>query len=94
MSKAIILTKVKWYKLMDRLLKDYPRSVTMIRSKMREVLGFVDREHEEWYDSRVDPYDELVGDSVGFKYRGVTVHLDFYDEKKRTMFLMKYSEYL
>ena len=90
MSKAIILTKAKWYKLLDQLIKDYPRSVTMIRSKMREHLGFVDREHEEWHDRSVDPMDM----AWGTKYRTTMVHLDFYDEKKRTLFLLRYSEYL
>jgi len=90
MSKAIILTKAKWYKLLDQLIKDYPRSVTMIRSKMREHLGFVDREHEEWHDRSVGPMDM----AWGTKYRTTMVHLDFYDEKKRTMFLLKYSDYV
>jgi len=90
MSKAIILTKSKWYRLMDRLIKDYPRSVTMVRSKMREHLGFVDREHEEWHDRDVSSRDM----GYGTKYRTTMVHLDFYDEKKRTMFLLKYSDYV
>jgi hypothetical protein len=46
---------------------------------MRDKLGFVDREHRWWEDGK-----------------GYQTHicLDFYNEPKRTMFMLKYSEYL
>lgn len=47
---------------------------------MKRVLGFVDREHAVWME---DTYK-----------RTSDVRLDFYDEPKRTMFVLKYSEYL
>ena len=65
--------------LRERLTEDYGRSVMLIRSRMRDKLGFTDREHR-WWEER----------------KGYQTHicLDFYDEPKRTMFLLKYSEYL
>jgi len=90
MSRAVKLTKLQWSKLRAKLSQDYPRSVVMVRWKMREVLGFVDREHEEWVDYTDDPMNM----GWGTKSRITMIHLDFYDEPKRTMFLLKYSEYL
>jgi len=90
MSKAIILTKEKWFRLLERLGQDYPKSVKMVRWKTKEVLGFTAREHEEWHDRNVSSRE--VG--YGTRYRVTTIHLDFYDEKKRTMFLLKYSDYV
>ena len=46
---------------------------------MREVLGFTDREHQ-WWDPRTGYMTQIC--------------LDFYNEPKRTMFMLKYSEYL
>jgi hypothetical protein len=47
---------------------------------MREILGFTSRTH-------VDRNEE--------DWRKATMmHLDFYDEAKRTMFLLKYGDYL
>jgi len=46
---------------------------------MRKTLGFVDRAHR--YYTEQD----------GFTFQ---ICLDFYDEPKRTMFILKYSEYL
>jgi hypothetical protein len=90
MSQAVKLSKLQWLKLREKLIQDYPRSVILLRWKMLEVLGFTDREHEEWVDYTDDPMD--MGWST--KARQTTVHLDFYNEPKRTMFLLKYSEYL
>lgn len=50
-----------------------------MREKMKQVLGFTVRRHRE--------YQELVG-SLNY------IHLDFYNEPKKTMFLLKYGEYL
>lgn len=69
-----------WDSLRDRLRRDYPQSVVLIREKMKKVLGFTPREHN-YFDADDDAYYEEV-------------HLDFYDEQKRTMFLLKYSEFL
>jgi hypothetical protein len=57
---------------------------------MKEILGFTSRTHEEWIDQEVDVKDIRYNT----KYCIKTIHLDFYNEPKRTMFLLKYSEYL
>lgn len=89
MTTSIKLSEPDWVTLYERLKKDYPKSVWLVREKMRRVLGFVSREHKEWCE---DTYFE--GSGVGLKYLKTAIHLDFYDDKKKTMFMMKYSEYL
>ena len=89
MTKSITLSEPNWATLQEKIRKDYPKSVWLVRGKMRLVLGFVPREHKEWCE---DTYFE--GNSVGPKYQKTTIHLDFYDDRKKTMFIMKYSEYL
>lgn len=76
--KPIKLTEKKWHLLKTRLTNDYTPSVMLIRSKKREVLGFTERNHSVW-DAK-----------TGFTN---SVYLDFFDEVKRTMFMLKYSEY-
>jgi hypothetical protein len=90
MSKPIVLSEKAWLNIYNQIAKTYPPSVLLIRDKMRDVLGFTSRTHEEWFEHQVDRKN------VGYhsKYCVKTVHLDFYSEPKRTMFLLKYSEYL
>lgn len=76
--KPVILTPSTWRKISDSLHTEYPKSVFMLRNRMREKLGFTVREHRH--------YDNNVG------YYTNQVHLDFYSENKRTMFLLKHSE--
>jgi hypothetical protein len=91
MTKPIVISTENWYKLEHRLRTDYPPSVTMIRTKMRDVLGFTPRTHEEWIE-----YDTVDRRNIGWGTKECiqTIHLDFYNEPKRTMFMLKYSEYL
>ena len=77
--KAIIITTDQWKVLKERINNDYPPSVRLVREKMKRVLGFTPRFYEE--------YDADTG-------RNIQMHLDFFDEHKRTMFLLKYSEYV
>ena len=79
MSKPIVLTLSKWYKLKERLANDYSPSVMMLSYRMKDRLGFTVREHTEWSNQSGSMTD---------------IRLDFYSEPKRTMFLLKYSEYL
>jgi hypothetical protein len=79
MSKPIVLTQSNWYKLKEQLTNDYSPSVMMLSYRMKDKLGFTVREHREWTQQR------------GYM---VDIRLDFYNEPKRTMFLLKYSEYL
>ena len=79
MSKPIVLTEPQWYKLKERLAADYRPGVLLLSYRMKEVLGFTVREHREWTE-RTGYIDDI--------------RLDFYNEPKRTMFMLKYSEYL
>jgi len=81
MSKPIEISHPQWMKLYEQLKKDHPPSVMMIRDKMRLTLGFVHREYRDW--------DNNMGE-----YRKKCIMLDFYNEKKRTFFIMKYSDYI
>ena len=84
----IVLTLDQWEILKERLSKEYPLSVMSMRYKMREVLGFVPREHTEWlgYYHDASPADRQAHNH-GYKKR---IHLDFYNEAKETWFYLKY----
>lgn len=84
MSKPIELSHRQWEQLREQLKQDYPPSVMLLRTRMKSKLGFVDREYKEW--------DNSMGKHGG--YRKHCVMLDFYSEKKRTFFIMKYSNYI
>ena len=88
--KSIILSQADWLRVYNQIARDYPPSVLLIRNRMREVLGFTSRTHEEWIDQEVD----LKDIRYGTKYKITTIHLDFWDEKKKAFFLLKYSELL
>ena len=77
--KALKLTINEWQRINVEIAKHHPRSVWMVRTKMRKVLGFTPREHHEWVEDR--------------GYRNM-IHLDFYDESQRTMFLLKYGDFI
>jgi hypothetical protein len=88
MSKAIIISVEQWKEILSSITKIYPPSVLLISNIMKEKLGFTVRWHEEWFDRNVESRDM----GYGTKYRQETIHLDFYNEPKRTMFLLKYSD--
>jgi hypothetical protein len=90
MTKSIVLSQESWTKIYNHIAQTHPPSVLLIRNKMQKVLGFTNRLHEQWVDQEVDFRDVRYST----KYCVQTVHLDFYNEPKRTMFLLKYSEYL
>lgn len=85
MNKSITLSKDSWDKLHRQLSQDNHSSVMLIREKMKVVLGFVVRKHREWIPEK--GYD-------GYGNWEETIKLDFYDESKKTWFLIKYSDYL
>lgn len=91
MTKSIKLSEPDWATLHDRIKQDYPKSVWLSRDKMRRVLGFVPREHEEWREIHKD---SLIYPGYNIMLPNHTIYLDFYDDKKKTMFMMKYIEYL
>jgi hypothetical protein len=84
-SKPIELSHTQWGRLREQLKQDNPPSVMIIRSRMKEKLGFTNRIYKDW-DAQV------MADFGG--YRKNCVMLDFYSEKKRTFFLMKYSDFI
>lgn len=78
--RPVILNTSQWKTIRLELQTMYPKTVFMLRNKMREVLGFTVREHKAWIPKLDGGYTEFQ------------IHLDFYSEKKRTMFLLKFSE--
>jgi hypothetical protein len=78
--KSIILTVNQWQQVRTELQTEYPKTVFMLRDKMKRVLGFTVREHKEWVPKMDGGYSDYQ------------IHLDFYSENKRTMFLLKFSE--
>lgn len=84
MTKPIELSHQQWKRLLERLKQDYPPSVLLIREKGKTKLGFTPREYKDW--------DDNIGKYGG--WRKNCVMLDFYSEKKRTWFMVKYSDYI
>ena len=74
--KPFVVTTSEWKGLRARLKADHPPSVFLSRDKMRRVLGFTVRDHHV--------YNPQTGSTT-------TIYLDFYEEKHRTMFLLKYG---
>ena len=72
----------QWQRIRAELHTEYPKSVFMLRSKMRSRLGFTVREHNEWIVKPDGGYGEH------------SIHLDFYSDGKYTMFILKFSEIL
>jgi hypothetical protein len=84
--KPIVLSEQGWDKLRQHLIDTHPKSVMMVRSKMREVLGFTSRLYTDWINE-----PNRYG---GMGYRHREYHLDFFDEAKRTFFLLKYGDWI
>ena len=78
--KSIVLSVGQWKTIRSELQTEHSKTVFMLREKMKRVLGFTVREHNEWIIKPDGGYGEHQ------------IHLDFYSEKKRTMFLLKFSE--
>ena len=81
--KPFVLSEEEWKTLEKRLRQDHPPSVFLSREKMRRVLGFTPRTHQDWivHQNR----------SAEWKERVCNVHLDFFDDRQRTLFLLKYG---
>lgn len=90
--RAVVLKPKEWKDVREQISKNHPKSVLLSRSKMREVLGFTPREHTEW----LGYYDEATAEHKKTKHHGyrITVHLDFFNESQRTMFLLKYGDWI
>jgi hypothetical protein len=82
--KPTKLTEKQWHLLKTRLTNDYSPSVTMIRSRMRDKLGFTPRTHTFWSNRGTGKKSpQMVSE----------IHLDWFNDAQRTMFMLKYSEY-
>lgn len=87
--RPVKLTVEQWKQIREELHEEHPRTVFMIRDKMKRVLGFTVREHRAWVDK-----PDTLGDDLNVGFYRFEIHLDFYSQNKRTMFLMKFSEVL
>jgi len=74
------LTVKQWQAIRTDLHTEHSKSVFMLKHKMKSVLGFTVREHNEWVIKPDGSYGEH------------SIRLDFYNERKYTVFLLKYSE--
>lgn len=91
--KPVVISPKAWKLVRDELHKEYPKSVFMLRNKMKAVLGFTVREHRSWVvNPNFGEDDKLFGEDTAKGWYEDQVHLDFYSENKRTMFLLKFSE--
>ena len=94
----------QWKRIRAELHAEYPKTVFMIRDKMKRVFGFTVREHTgyrprtareiEDYDRSDNIWHETEKDRKFYR-ENINEHiicLDFYSENKYTMFLLKYSE--
>jgi hypothetical protein len=73
------LTHAEWNKIREQIRSEHGNSMLMIRSRMRDELGFLPREHRVWL-KKMD----------GGHWGETEIHIDFYSEQARTYFLMKY----
>jgi len=100
--KPVILTQKQWKTIREMLQQEYPTSVFLLRSRMKERLGFTVREHKGWvpnpnYDKDLAEWKKRKPNSIvdfepdkgNVEFR---LHLDFYSQNKRTMFLLKFSD--
>jgi hypothetical protein len=98
------LTTRQWRNIRNELHKEHPRTVMMLKSKMKSVLGFTVREHSgyrlrtakelEDYDRSDNIWHEAEKDRKFYR-ENINEHfiaLDFYNDRKYTMFLLKFSE--
>ena len=87
--KPLTYAPNEWEKILDKIKKDQPPSVWLIRSNMRKKMGFTVREHQEW----LGYYDDATAEQRKAKLHGyrTMIHLDFYDERYRSLFLLRYG---
>lgn len=74
----------QWFTLREHMAQEYGRSA-LISWKLRDTWGLVAREHTDYSE-------KWNTDSA--MWSGETIKLDFFDEMKQTMFLLKYSDYI
>lgn len=86
--KSLILKHREWERIFAKIKEEYADTPSMflIRGKMREQLGFTVREHTH-YNS-----DIVYVDTDDWRDQRSQIHIDFYSESARTMFLLKYYD--
>lgn len=73
-----------WQEIHKRLLTEHPASVMLIRSRMREVLGFTVREHHQWVEQGKNANGRAYGQTQFW------ICLDFYNDAMESWFYLKY----
>jgi hypothetical protein len=99
MSKPVIMRPEQWGTVLEHIKQREKPSVYLSREKMKETLGFTVRDHREYvkdpdYVKRPNDGEWYNMEPAGWfegKMNVHTVRLDFYDDQKRTMFLLKYG---
>jgi hypothetical protein len=101
------LTHRQWHHVLNELHQEHPKSVFLLRDRMKKVLGFTKREHKGYRGKTVKEMQEhhvsglitsnMYEDEKSAKFHDTHVYeslicLDFYSERKYTMFLLKFSE--
>lgn len=94
--KPVVLSLSQWTILRNQIIDDYPASVMLIKERMKSTLGFTVRQHSEWIDGPDPKYthNSYAYESPPTQHYHEDIRLDFWDERKRTMFLLKYGEFL
>ena len=84
--KSLVLSHRKWEQVWAKIKEEYADSpsIFLVRSKMRDQLGFTFREHV-FYRGVI----EYVESDDWRDYRS-QICIDFYSESARTMFMLKY----
>ena len=85
--KSLILKHREWERIFAKIKEEYADtpSIYLMRNKMRTQLGFTVREHRNYNEQDVE-YD-LNNDWRDYHSQ---IHIDFYSEAARTMFMLKY----
>jgi hypothetical protein len=98
MSKPVVMRPDQWNTVLEHIKQREKPSVYLSREKMKETLGFTVRDHREYVKDtdyvKLPTTGEWHHLGTGWfegKKNVHTVRLDFYDEQKRTMFLLKYG---
>jgi hypothetical protein len=73
-----------WQKIHVRLMAEQPASVMLIRGRMREVLGFTVREHQQWVELGKKSNGQAYGQTQTW------ICLDFYNDAMESWFHLKY----
>lgn len=86
--KAVILKHREWDRIFKQIKEDHKATPAtyLVRSRMRDTLGFTVREHVVYRDGT----DVKYSDFEDWRDYRTEIHLDFYSEPARTMFLLRY----